>query len=88
MWVAWGKAPMECRVSSSGRSLCKIGARRRPHRADVIWKSEVGQLPSHPIRRAGGRLPIVTNWTANRPMMLTYVRYQCNGFSCLNSASR
>jgi len=26
--------------------------------------------------------------TANRPMLLTSVRYLCNGFSCLNGASR
>jgi hypothetical protein len=84
-----GEAPgVERRASSSGRSLRKIGARRCPHPADVICKSEVDQLPRHPIRRALGTLPIVENWTTTRPTMQTYVRYRCNGFSCLNGASR
>ena len=59
----------------------------RPHPADVIWKSEVDQLPSHPFRRAVGRFQL-DRQVSTLAMMLTYVRYQCNGFSCLNSASR
>jgi hypothetical protein len=77
---------MEPRASSPGKSLRKIGAPAVLTPADVVWKSEVDQLPSHPTRHAVGRYQL-DRQVSTRPMMLTYVRYQCNGFSCLNSAS-
>jgi hypothetical protein len=55
--------------------------------ADVIWKTEVDQLSSHPTRHAVGCYQL-DRQVSTRLMVLTYVRYQCNGFSCLNSASR
>jgi hypothetical protein len=88
MRVARGEAP----AWSAGRprpaeASAQLERASCPHPADVIWKSEVDQLPSHPTRHAVGRYQLARQ-VSTRLMVLTYVRYQCNGFSCLNSASR